>query len=813
MSKWLDPEPVRVLPTLRDAAGGHPLVAETLARRGVLTPEAARAFLDPGAYTPAPPADLPDMDVAVERLRGAILLREPIIIWGDFDADGQTATALLLQVLGALGAEVTFHVPGRREGHGLHKRGLERLVAEGARLILTCDTGVTAHAAVAHANARGAAVIITDHHVPFGFTSDRSPGQTRDGPGEDLPSALAVINPHRLPPGHPMDSLTGVGVAYELAKALNPTVADRALDLVALGMVADVATLRGDTRYLVQRGLETLRHTDRPGLQAIYQIADLRPEGLTEEHIGFVLGPRLNALGRLADAADGVELLTTKDPARARVLATQVEGLNARRQWLTRQVADAALAQIEREPSLLDDYHALVLSHSTWPSGVIGIVAGRLAERFGKPVVLVAAPEGELARASGRSIPGVDLFAALSDCAPLLESFGGHPGAAGFSIEPERLPALRAALSRAVAAGTETLAEPRLGIDAYVEIPDLTLELVSELNRLAPFGRGNPPLTLAVNDLRVLSEATIGRTREHRRVTLEDAQERTLTVFWWQGAGWPLPQGRFDLALTVRANDYRGVADIQVEWLDAREREPVTVEVEAEPAIRVRDYRTVSNPEVVLHGLVAEGDVLVWGEGASLPGVKVRSRRQLVSGLRLVVWTLPPGPGELWEALARVQPEEVILFAHDPGLDDAAQPGEATRFLRRLAGLVKFALQAREGQVDLEAAAAVVAQRVSAVQAGLDWLAAQGQVAIVEKQDDCWRLAAGSGHLDSQVAGAALARVDAVLVETAAYRAYARSAPAAALIKGQPQIATPQGQGPPARKKSSSVDAGPDAPP
>ncbi len=754
---WLDPQPVNVPSDLAQAVGGHPILAEALVRRGILTPEAAHAFLDPAAYAPALPADLPDVDRAVERLRQAIYRRERIAIWGDFDADGQTATALLLETLRALGANVTFYVPGRDEGHGLHQAGLERLIAAGARLILTCDTGVTAHAAIDRVHRLGAEVIVTDHHTP----ADR------------LPAALAVINPHRLPPGHPLGTLTGVGVAYMLARALSPTVADRTLDLVALGTVADVGELTGDNRYLVQRGLEALRHTGRPGLLAVYEAAGLRPEGLTEEHIGYVLGPRLNALGRLADAADGVELLTTADLVRARTLATEVEGLNAQRQWLTKQVTDAALAQIDRDPALLNDYQALVLSSPTWPTGVIGIVAGRLAERFGKPVALIAARPGQVAWGSARSVPGVDLIAALGECAYLLKSFGGHAGAAGFSLEAEHIPELRAALSRAVAAPMEAAPPPTLIVDAYVELPDLTLDLVAQINRLAPFGRGNPPLILAVRDLRLLSEATIGRTGEHRRVTVEDADGRTQTVFWWQGADWPLPQGRFDLALTLRASDYRGLPEVQVEWLTARERQPDAGQVAiSPPTIAVHDYRFADNAEAELHKLIAQGDIQVWAEGDGPRGVETRMRQQLTPGRRLAIWTLPPGPRELRAVLDRVQPAVVILFAHDPGLD------EAEAFLQRLAGLVKYALQAKGGQVDLEAVAAHLAHRVGTVRAGLEWLAAVGQVVVVEQANNAWRLAPGSGQRDAPAIEAARARLDALLAETAAFRAYLRDLPA-----------------------------------
>jgi single-stranded-DNA-specific exonuclease len=761
MTRWLDPRPIDVPATLRDTVGGHPLVAETLARRGILNADAAQAFLDPNAYKPASPTDLPDLSAAASRLRHAIEHRERIAIWGDFDVDGQTATALLVETLRALGADVIFHIPTRQEGHGLHQRGLERLVDKGARLILTCDTGIAAHKAVACANALGAEVIVTDHHLP----------------GEHLPPAQAVVNPHRLPLGHPLGALPGVGVAYQLTLALNPIIAERSLDLVALGTVADVATLTGDTRYLVQRGLESLRHTERPGLQAVYETADLCTAGLTEEHISYVLGPRLNALGRLDDAAKGVELLLTENQTRARILATEVEGLNSRRQWLTKQITDAALAQIERAPSLLSDYHALVLSHPTWPGGVIGIVAGRLAERFGKPAVLITTPPGKIARGSARSVPGLNLIAALTDCAPLFEGFGGHAGAAGFSIEPERIPELRAALSRAVATRAEITTEPTLSIDAYVELTDLTLDLVAELNRLAPFGPGNPPLILAVPGLRILGEATIGRTGEHRRITVEDDQDRSQTVFWWQGAGWPLPQGRFDLALTIRASDYRGMAEVQVEWQDAREREPTTIQVQAAPAIAVRDYRAVSHPEEVLRGLLAGGEIQVWAEGKSPAGIKTRTRGELAPGVRLAVWTLPPGPRELEAALAQVRPEEIFLFAHNPGLDDSKA------FLQRLAGLVKYALQAKDGQLNLEAVAAATAQRTRTVQAGLEWLAARGQIAIAERRDDVWNVASGPGRIDPQAAKATQGQLDALLAETSAYRLYTLNAPATDLAK------------------------------
>ncbi len=769
MKEWIEPEDIKVPQYLQTAIGGHPLVAQTLARRGFSKVEPVWAFLDPDRYRPAPPTDLPNVTRAAERLERAIRQGETICVWGDFDADGQTSTTLLVSTLQDLavrrgspgGAVVRYHVPHRRrESHGVNLPVLKRLIAEGVNLVLTCDTGVTAHEAVAYAQAQGVDVIITDHH-------DLPP---------TLPEAHAVVNPKMLPDTHPLRELPGVGCAYKLVELLydragRPEDAAQYLDLVAIGIVADVAVQTGDTRYLLQRGLEALRHTERLGLQVMIEIAGLNPDRLTEEHIGFVLAPRLNALGRLADATSAIEFLTTGDLARARILATEMEGLNTRRKLLCDQMIQAAEAQIKRDHSLLE-YGALVLSHPSWPPGVVGIVAGRLAERYNRPTILIATPPGEMGRGSGRSVEGCDIHAAIAAHGEMLGRFGGHPMAAGLTIDQECIPDFRRALSRTV---LEMLEDPKgfrkplgsLQIDGYLDLADLSLDLVEQLERLAPFGQGNPSLTLASKGLTLKGHSTIGRTGGHLRLIVEDEAGTVQKVLWWQGAGQSLPQGQFDLAYTVRASDYRGQRDVQVEWLDAHEKaqSPRAKAQISKPEAQIVDYRREANPRGLLERLRAQEDVQVWAEAGDRAEVAGRDRYELEPSKGLVVWTTPPGPGELLAVMDKVSPETVYLFGIDPG------PDCPEAFLKRLAGLVKHVLNCNQGRVSVSTLAAATAQREPTVRAGLAWLAARGHLAVFGEEGGEVHLAAGSQAVSADLSQAA-AQVRVLLEETAAYRAH-----------------------------------------
>ncbi len=749
--RWEDPQPADS--TALNALGLHPLAAQILARRGFNDPAAARAFLDPQAYTPTPPAELPGLEAGVDRLAAAIEQGERILVWGDFDVDGQTSTTILVQTLRALGADVRYHIPVRAaESHGVKIPKLQEIVAvHKPRLMLTCDTGITAHEAIAWANDHGLETIVTDHHDP----------------AETPPPALAISDPKYLPADHPFATLPGAGVAWLYASALlnrfqPPDLsADDLLDLAALGIVADVAELRGETRYLLQRGLQKLRQTRRLGLQTLFRAAEILPDRLNENHIGFQIAPRLNAIGRLDDARPIVDLFTTSNPHRAEAIVQHLEALNAQRRALTRQVLEGALAQLERDRALAD-LPVLVLAHPSWPAGVLGLAASQLVERFHKPVILLQAPPDAPARGSARSVEGIHITQAIAAHKDLLLSFGGHPMAAGLALAGEKIPHFRAVLAHTITQMRPT--EPVLPLDAWLPWEAPSLELAAGLEKLAPFGNGHPSPVLATRNLRLVQQRVIGRTREHLRLTVRDESGHTQTVLWWRGAGQPIPE-RFDLAYTLRIGDYRGQPQLTLTLTALREsRRPRTEIRAAAPQREILDWRDqLLTPADLRHRLQALPEALIWAEGPGREAVRGHGRDALHPAPTLVIWTPPPSRRALLEAIQRVNPQRVILCAA------SLPPLSAEDFLKQVAGMAKFALNQRAGKASALAMAVASAQRVPAVELALTWWAARGAFTFTQDGDQLHILRASQPNpaLEKEV----LPPLRALLAETAAWRA------------------------------------------
>jgi len=756
MTRWLDPHSVNT-----DSLASlnlPPFIAQTLLRRGINSPEAAEAFLHPDA-TPSTP--FPEIEKAVDIINMAIRNKETICVWGDFDVDGQTSTALLVQTLQATGANVVYYIPIRgKESHGVHVESLKPVIDNGAKLIVTCDTGITAHEAVDYANSCGVDVVITDHHDL----------------GETLPNAKAIVNPKLLPKNHLLANLAGVGVAYKLAEALfdnRPQTIDHEsstvhrplsedlLDLVALGLIADVALLKGETRSLAQKGIQALRNTNRLGLKVIAELSGTNLETLTEETIGFTFAPRLNALGRLGDANPAVELLLTNDPARARVLAAQIEGLNAQRRLLTSNVYQAAEAQLRANPDLLTE-PVIILSHPNWPGGVVGIVANKLVDRYHKPAILLNESEDGILRGSARSIEGLHITEAIATQKDILRGFGGHPMAAGMSFDADKLTEFRRGLGKAIEKqlGEIVREEPTLQIDAWLGLDEINISLAESLEMLAPFGAGNPSLTLASRGVTVKSISTIGKTKEHLRLNVEDESGNTQSILWWNGAGEELPptDNKFDIAYSLRASSYRGQKQVTLQFEEFRVVEEKPIEVK-KAKLEIMDLRL--RPSTFTRSV--QPSTLVWAEGADKP--KGNSRFDLHPADELAIYTTPPSPVELRKALELVNPKKVYVFAIPPAEE---KPED---FLNRLTGLCKYALGNYGGKTKITKLAAAMASRESAIEIGLQWLAAGGHLSV-SVEDDEISLSAEKTVTNQYLQKELYIALKGVLNETSAYRKY-----------------------------------------
>lgn len=499
-----DPRRVRAL---QSALGAPELVCAVLAARG-MDEAAARAFLQDAGQPLSDPILLSGMEAAVARIHKAVDEGERIVVFGDYDTDGVTATALLYTYLDAAGADVYYKLPNRGEdGYGLSEAAVELMAAKGADLIVTVDNGISAAPAVARARQLGVDVVVTDHHLP----------------PPDLPAAAAVVDPQLPGDKSPCKNLSGAGVAFKLITALDGCAPEEMLpfygDLAAIGTVADLMDLTGENRTLVRAGLARLRRTDRPGLEALIRRCGLEGRALTAENVSFGLAPRLNAAGRMDDAGAALRLLLCEDEEEAEALAAALDGQNAARQQTEQEIARAVEAAVEADEGYRRD-RVLVVWGSGWHQGVIGIVASRAVERWGKPAIIVSVDENGEGRGSGRSVDGLPLYDALAACSGLLTRFGGHAMAAGLSLPAENLPALRKAVNEWAAAHAPVMHRPPLAVDAAVQLGTLTPQAVAALDALAPFGAGNPAPLFLVRDAVIEGVYPAGAEGRHSRLRL-----------------------------------------------------------------------------------------------------------------------------------------------------------------------------------------------------------------------------------------------------------------------------------------------------
>lgn len=564
------------------------IVSQLLINRGIETLEQAQAFLDPESQVlPSPLEEFPDLAISVELLQLAIASHHKIAICGDYDADGMTSTALLLRSLRWLGAQVDYAIPSRmHEGYGINNRIVEEFHREGVQLILTVDNGISAFEPIARARELGLKVIVTDHH---------------DLP-QRLPPADAILNPKLISESSPYRGLAGVGVAYILAVSLAQQLSQikglvkPLLELFTLGTIADLAPLTGVNRRWVKRGLRQLPQSQLAGVQALIQIAGVQgSKSLKPEDIGFRLGPRINAIGRLADPQIVIELLTTDDMGLALERAMQCEQINARRQQLCEQIEQEAIAYFEQSQLDLQQERVLVIVQPNWHHGVIGIVASRLVERYGVPVFIGTSEDEQHIRGSARGIPEFHVFEALEFCKELLGKFGGHKAAGGFSLPVKNLAQVRSRLSEFAnqCLQAEHL-KPLLKIDAQANLSQINCQLYKQLDILHPCGIENPDPLFWTPNVQVVEQQIVGK--DHIKLTLSQnngTQPLKLKAIAWRWRDYfPLPP-QVDIAYRLRENRWNGNTTIEVELLGVRlpTQPHIFIPSPSAPALAAFDYK------------------------------------------------------------------------------------------------------------------------------------------------------------------------------------------------------------------------------
>lgn len=752
---WVMPTDEKLTAELIAAADNSSLLARLLFNRGVRTAVDAEAYLRPDVFQTSSPLAFSDAPRAIARIKQAIEQAEQITVYGDYDVDGITATSVMLTVLRELGARVDFYIPNRAsEGYGLNLKAVSVLASKHrSKLIITCDCGISNFAEINFAKSLGVEAIVLDHHaLP-----------------DMAPPAVAIMHPKHLADDHPLFDLSGVGVAYKLAEALlhdcgKPELIDDLLDLVTLGLIADMVPLVRENRYLVQVGMQKLANSQRPGIKALLELAGHK-EGT--DLVGFGLAPRLNAAGRLSDATTAVELLTTDDETRAQEIARSLELENARRQDLCEQVFFEADKKVQQTCNLSID-RAIAIYGEGWHHGVVGIVAARLVEKYSVPVFIAEMDEGEnVIKGSARGVPAIDLHSVLKVNEQLAQKWGGHRAAAGFTVELDKADLFcRAIVDTCTRMLQGQSRQSQLEIDCLLEPRDLTQSLARSLSRLAPFGMGNRKPVFVSEGLQCVATRVLGKEGKHHRITVSAGVDEFECVMWNSRGRVPQIGDQVDIAFCPEINTYNGVDRLQLvlaDWRDSSMRDAVELQVEmldvaplavvagaaraevaaanaqstklsdtmdlpvVSPAAAAtagaasanaanvrfssrpiiwKDLRDHTDARSLLDAAVRKlgNKVALFAETSEkLPGHSLVGRCDVTEQTHLVLWQYPPSL-PVFRALVRKSSAQHVYLI---GALQSEAP-DATTLLRKLYALVKYAVNHKEGQADPDRLAAAL---------------------------------------------------------------------------------------------------------
>lgn len=738
-----------VPPELAEFCVGRPYLAEVLAQRGIRTSSQAASFLEHSRYEPAPADALAGVTEGAELLRKALAAKSRILIWGDFDADGQTSTALLVSGLRRLAQSeelVQWHLPSRlQDGHGIQPERLRKWLTSSSwrpDVLLTCDTGIDDVEGLSTAHDAGLETIVTDHHaLPADFGPYEIGRHAVLEPAEETgtdsirPFADVIINPQIMAPDHPQAALPGVGVAFQLMRELYGRLGrqeetEELLDLVALGIVADVADQASDTRYWLQRGLEVLNQSGRVGIHALMRTTRGQFGSLRTEDIAFSIAPLMNAAGRLADAGLTVQLLLTRDADVADAISGRLSMLNKERKALTESAYDGALRQLRSRPAAMGE-RTIVLAHKEWHPGVLGPVASRISDAYGMPSILMRIQNDGTARGSARSVDGVDIGAALEDCREHLLTWGGHAQAAGLSLATGRLNAFRKAVDAATARHTrhdDSVGE--LVVDRELDLSEVTTPLWRQVQELEPTGKGNPEFLCLSRNLLLQNWRRMGRKNSSMRrfqVTQPDSPS-PIPAVWFRCPFPDAPEGPVDLVYNIRMNRYRGAQNLELLVQDCRPHEA--------PSVRTTELS--SRIPYVLEDLRADAaalppasqEAVCFGEGLHVPTEGYCTRLEVIPSeaeeeencTRLVIWTSPPSRAVLREILTARSWTHITLMANEgPSPSAGDLPETVFRMCR-------FTSSSRHGQLEVPRMASKLGLTETVIRLSLTLLAEEGLI-------------------------------------------------------------------------------------
>ncbi len=678
---------------LLDKLNGDYLLAKIIYNRGLDSEKKLEEFLNPDSYQPTTPQQFSAMPKVIAKLKSAIKEQRKICVYGDYDVDGITSTAILFSSLRQVGAEVEYYIPNRlQEGYGLNKKRIKKLAQAGVEVLISCDCGISNREEVALAKELNLEVIVTDHHeLP-----------------SKLPQADAILTPKFLEEEAKAYSLPGAGMAYMLVKKLlsdfnEEELITKLLAFLALAIVADVVPLYSDNRYFLQQGLKVLRQGSWPGIKALAEVIDLDLSNLTAQEIAFQIAPRLNATGRIADASLGVELLLASEKE-ADALAREINQLNQKRKKISEQMEQEARNMLLKEVDDLNNLSKpIILSNKNWHSGIVGITAGRLKEEFHLPVLIICqGKEKGVLTASGRSISGVHLRDALAEVEDLLLGFGGHEKAAGFSLKEDNLKAFSEQIETILTKKVQQRGHYKeVNVDAELNFKEIDINLHNRLSKLAPFGEGNPVPKFLSTELELLHTRPFSADK-HLRLVVSDGEKKQ-TAIWWRGDKNKLKENKLDLIYTVKINQWQNLKQIQLEVKELLTKtNDLEKEENKELKLKLFDYR---NWLETGNELAKLDSVFYFVEGKqkskfSFSESKLGNRYQVKSCDNLVLLSAPPDLNILKELIYKSGAKNLLLAFSDYEIRTAKE------FLKILLGIIKTITYKKDGKTNVEELAA-----------------------------------------------------------------------------------------------------------